>query len=438
MTTTPDDGCCADLRHAVSRRGVLVGSALGLTAASVFGQTYRSVAHAAAPGSRSNVVVVVSLRGAIDGMGVVVPHGEAAYYRARPTIAIPRNHLLATDAMFGLHPAMAPLEKYFRAGTFAAVNATGLARPNRSHFSAMEEVEDANPGSTTRQGWVNRLLGDTTNALAGVHLTSPAPPTLIAGPTPTVAASRLAGIRLAGADPRHDDALWRRRRRSSLNTLWATPDPDVPPSIHGPLRTAVKQATVVAETLESVAMGEPAPAATYDTGWRGTELAAALADTANLIRADVGTTAVTLDFGTWDYHNHYGTLTSGNMAEQLASLATNLDAFMTDLGPEMDRVTIVVMSEFGRRLTENSAAGLDHGWGNVMLLLGAGVNGGKYLGRWPGLENPASSLVDDDLAVTTDYRDVLAEVVTNRFPDLSSSTVFPGFRATPVGVTRKG
>ncbi|MBS4753796.1 DUF1501 domain-containing protein [Nocardioides sp. zg-ZUI104] len=437
MTPTSDD-CCADARRTFSRRGVLAAAAAaaGVAGLGVFGDTVRSVAHAAVPGTQNNVLVVVSLRGAIDGMGVVVPHGEAAYYQARPVIAVPKDRLLAADSMFGLHPSMAPLVKHWEAGTFAAVNATGLARPNRSHFAAMEEVEDANPGSTTRQGWVNRLLGGSTNALAGVHLTSNAAPTLISGPNPTVSAPLLSGIELAGANPAHDTAEWSTRRRSSLDLLWSADAERVPTDIQATLRRSVRQARQVAETLEGLPLGEPpAPAAAYDTSWRGKGLGEALADTARLIRADVGTSAVTLDFGNWDYHNDYGTLASGNMAAQLASLATNLDAFLTDLGPQAGRVTIVVMSEFGRRLTENSAHGLDHGWGNVMLLLGAGIRGGRYHGTWPGLTNVASSLVDDDVAVTTDYRDVLAEIVARRFPEISLAEAFPGFKATSVGVT---
>ncbi len=437
---TAADPCCAEYRAGLSRRGFLAGlgaAALGGVAVSVFGDAVRQVAYAdttadTTPESTAgNVLVVLSLRGAIDGLGVVVPHGDSAYAGARPTIAVPTSRLLAADSMFGLHPGLAPLLPWWRSGQFAAVQAVGLPMPNRSHFSAMEEIEEADPTEAVRRGWVNRMIGmdATSSPTEAVHLTSAMPPTLVSGPAPTLAADRLSDIALVGANPLFDtDASWRARRRQGLQTVWN--------GAGGTLGDAGRQALTITEVLAQAAATayQPQNGATYPTDWPATDLAAALKDTAQLIRADVGTEVVSIDFGSWDYHADYGTVDSGNMAGMVGALGDSIAAFLTDLGSDLDRVTVLTISEFGRRLGENGAHGLDHGWGNMMLLLGAGVNGGRYHGTWPGLTDPASPYVDDDLAVTTDYRDVIGEVLAKRFPDRSLASVFPGHQQASIGV----
>ena len=154
-----------------------------------------------------------------------------------------------------------------------------------------------------------------------------------------------------------------------------------------------------------------------------------LEDTAHLIKADVGTDVVSIDFGSWDMHSGYGTTAGGDMRNMVQGLAGVLDAFMRDLGDLSQRVTLVTISEFGRRIKENGNRGLDHGWGNMMLVMGAGVKGGRYYGTWPGLGTGA----DDDLEVTTDYRNVFGEIVSRRFPERSLGEVFPGLSYSPVG-----
>jgi len=175
------------------------------------------------------------------------------------------------------------------------------------------------------------------------------------------------------------------------------------------------------------------PSVTYPTAFPATGLAAALKDTAHLIKSEVGTEVVTIDYGSWDMHSDYGTTAWGDMQSMTAGFAGVLDAFMRDLGPDLrSRVTVVTISEFGRRIRENGNRGLDHGWGNMMLVMGAGVRGGRYYGNWPGLD--ASQRSDGDLKVTTDYRNVLAEIVKTRFGGGSPiSTVFPGLTYQPTG-----
>jgi uncharacterized protein (DUF1501 family) len=426
MTTPTIDGCCAEFARAegVSRRRFLQGVAAasaGGVATSVFGDAFRQTAFAATGGG--NVLVVISLRGGIDGLGVVVPHGDPAYYAARPTIAVPRAALLGQDAMFGLHPAMKPLEWAFSAGELAAVHAVGLPVPNRSHFSAMEEVEDADPGTAARRGWVNRMigLGAGSASTEALHLGSSIVPTMLAGPEPALAADRLDRVALVGAE--RQDA-WSRRRRRQLDQMW---------NGDGALHDAYRSAARTVDAVAPVAARGYTPDVSYPRAWPATDLSDALQDTAALIKADIGTDVVSIDYGSWDMHSDYGTLEWGEMQSMIAGFAAALDAFLRDLGPTLrKRVTVVTISEFGRRTQENGNRGLDHGWGNMMLLAGGGVKGGRYYGTWPGLG--AGAEPDADLAVTTDYRDVLREVVASRFPDRSAAQVFPGLSPSPPGV----
>jgi uncharacterized protein (DUF1501 family) len=162
------------------------------------------------------------------------------------------------------------------------------------------------------------------------------------------------------------------------------------------------------------------------------DVASALKDTAQLIKADIETEVVSVDFGSWDMHDNYGNLEYGEMQKMTDVFARCVDAFMRDLGNLRSRVTLVTISEFGRRVAENGNRGLDHGWGNMMLLMGGGVNGGRYYGSWPGLGT--SSLVEGDLKVTTDYRQVLGEIVHKRFPSKDVTQVFPGVSYSPLGL----
>ncbi|HEX5771652.1 MAG TPA: DUF1501 domain-containing protein, partial [Nocardioidaceae bacterium] len=175
--------------------------------------------------------------------------------------------------------------------------------------------------------------------------------------------------------------------------------------------------------------------ARYPETWPAKPLGDALKDTAHLIRADVGAEIISVDHGSWDMHSEYGGEGQGQMQAMVSGFAQSVNAFMRDLGPALrSRVTVVTISEFGRRVAENGNRGLDHGWGNMMLLMGGGVRGGGYYGRWPGLAPTA--LEEGDLEVTTDYRNVLGEVITRRFPDRSLGKVFPGLSYAPLGVMR--
>lgn len=426
---TTSEPCCEEFERAagLSRRRLLAGMAAATGAAvttSVFGDALRQVSFAAPARMAvgNNVLVVISLRGGIDGMGVVVPHGDPAYYAARPAIGIPATSLLAADAMFGLHPALRPLEWLWTGGELAAVHAVGMQVPNRSHFRAMEEIEDADPTSSVRRGWVNRMvgLGGGTQPYDAVGLGDPVTPTALVGPALSLTAESLADVSLAGAD---GDFLKRRRRQ--LRTTWK--------HAPGALGDATRAALRTAEDLRSVVETPYGPSVSYPKVYPAAGLAAALKDTARLIKADIGTEVVSVDYGTWDMHSDYGRLDAGRMQSMVGGFAGAVDAFLRDLGPVRSRVTVVTISEFGRRVAQNGNNGLDHGWGNMMLLMGGGVLGG-YHGSWPGLGT--DKLVEGDLAVTTDYRNVLGEVVAKRFPDRSPTSVFPGLAYRPIGVMR--
>jgi len=420
---TDHTNSCADFHRAegLSRRTMLQAFAAmgaGAVVTSVFGDAFRQTAFAAGP--VKEVLVVLSLRGGVDGLGMVVPHGDPAYYAARPGLAVPAASTLCSDPMFGLHPSLAPLSWLWDAGELAAVHATGMSVPNRSHFAAMEAIEDANPGSSTRQGWVNRVVGVNidNNPFQAVQLGQSYPSTLITGPAASLAARQVSDLSLVGLE---GNATWVARRRKQLEMSW------------GGTRFAEAGAEAVRVSDLAIGLTQPVtPGVVYPLDAYGKDLGEALADTARLIKADIGAEVLTIDHGSWDMHSAYGTPGYGRMKDMVNGFAKAVDAFFRDLGELRTRVTVVTISEFGRRVQENGNNGLDHGWGNVMLLMGGGVRGGRYYGTWPGLGT--DKLINGDLQVTTDYRNVLAEVITRKFPDRSVSTVFPGLSYAPLQV----
>ena len=403
--------CCAEF----SRRSLLGAAALGGLA----GAGLATQMAFAAPGYTGDTLIVLSLRGGFDGLSAIVPIGDADYYRARPAIGVPKSQVIAGDGGFGLHPAMAPLLPLWQAGTLAAVHAVGQPNPTRSHFAAMEAMENAAPGTSIRSGWLDRMLGGTgaTGPLAGVSLGGALPARLLAGPAPAVSMTSVDGFTLAG-----DSA--KRPLAGALRAMYA----DAPAPLAGPAQAADRALTATA-ALRGAAY-PPANGAAYPD----TELSDALRDVARLIKAKAGLAAAAVDCGDWDMHDGLGTPVKGQrMHDNLTELALALAAFATDLGPEnMARVTLLTVSEFGRRVQENASRGADHGHGNAMLLLGGGVRGGRVYAKWPGLAPGA--LVAGDLAATTDYRAVIGEVLQKRCGFGSLSSVFPSVTPSSFGL----
>jgi uncharacterized protein (DUF1501 family) len=377
---------CAEL----SRRSLLGGAAAlgGLAGAGLATQMAF-----AAPGYTGDTLVVLSLHGGFDGLSALVPIADADYYRARPAISVPKSQVIAGDGTFGLHPALAPLLPLWTSGKLGAVHAVGQQNPTRSHFAAMEAMENAAPGTSIRSGWLDRMLGvtDANGPLAGVSVGGAMPNRLFAGPSRDVS--------MASVD------------KFSL-----------------PAQAADRALAATAGLRGAASL--PANGAVYPK----TDLGDALRDVARLIKAKVGLATAAVDCGDWDMHDGLGTATQGQrMHDNLHELALALAAFATDLGPEgLNSVTLLTISEFGRRVAENGSHGADHGHGNAMFLLGGGVRGGKVYAKWPGLA--PDDLLAGDLAVTTDYRAVIGELLQKRCGVGSLGTVFPSVTPSAFGL----
>ncbi len=259
-------------------------------------------------------------------------------------------------------------------------------------------------------------MSDPDSHFGAVQIGDGVPHTEIYGPQPTLAALDISKIDIYGPS----SAM--AQRKAALDITWR--------NAHGPLGDATRDAMKAAESWSPVRDSPAAPE--HGAKYPHTDLGDALAQSARLIRADVGVEVVTVDHGSWDMHTDLGTLDWGQMRLMVDDLAASVKAFFTDLGDLSSKVTVVTISEFGRRVAENGDAGLDHGYGNVMLLLGGGVKGGSVYGTWPGLQS--SHLDDGDLHVTTDYRSVLSEIVRTRFTGVSLPRLFPAFRPERVGV----
>jgi len=374
---------------------------------------------------RQKILVAIFQRGAADGLNVVVPHGEAAYYNLRPTIAVPRpaggggpDAALDLDGFFGFHPSLAPLKGLFDQGHLAVVDAVGSPDPTRSHFDAQDYMESGTPGlKATTDGWMNRALAD------GAGKPSP----LQALSLGAVVARSLRGSRPAIAVQNIGNFQIRDRQAAQLfEQLYAeSKDPA--------LQAAGR------ETFEAVAMLQAAqkqpyrPAAGADYG--GSGFGQSLRQIAQLIKADVGVEMAFADVGGWDHHvNELGQRASeGQLANLLRQYGQALNAFWLDMGDRMEDVALVTMSEFGRTARENGNRGTDHGHANCMFVLGGPVKGGKVYGQWPGLAK--EQLYEGrDLALTTDFRDVLGELVARHLGHSSLDGVFPGYSAKFLGL----
>lgn len=426
MTTTdrtPDSACTEFSKAAASRRQFLAGvlgtaGTLGTVMATqgVFSQA----AWGGTPGG--DVVVVLSQRGGADALSLVVPHGDPGYYAARPSTNIPKANVLGLDSMFGLHPSLAPLLPMYQSGQLGIVHAAGMATPNRSHFEAMAVVEDAAPGTSIRTGWINRMLGlDGAGSVAtdAVQLGSNQAPLAFSGARPSLSMPNLNAP--GWGQWVTADANWQARFHDAYRSVWS--------GYTGRAATAATAAFTAQDALVRIAANTYAPAAgvSYPAG----DLGAALLQAARLIKADIGTRVITIDHGDWDMHVNLGDLTSGEFKDHAREWANGIAAFVADLGSLMSRVTIVSMTEFGRRVAQNGDRGVDHGWGQAMFAIGAGIRGGKVYGTWPGLA--PDQLTNGDLTVTTDYRHVLAELMRNRM-GTDPTKVLPNFSPQPLGL----
>lgn len=373
-------------------------------------------AAAAARGARK-ILVVLFQRGAADGLNIIPPYADPDYRKARPTIRILEpgrpEGALDLDGRFGLHPGLAPLMPLWKEGRFAVVHAAGSPDGTRSHFDAQDCMESGTPGrKSTSDGWLNRALTAARvprGPLAAVALAGRTPRTM-AGAYPVLAVSSADQLRAGGAAADSFEAVY----EDAVDDLLSGPARDL-----GRARKAVAGL----EKADARAVEE----AGYPKGKLGRDFF----EVARLIKAGVGLRVGFLEAGGWDHHFNEGS-TQGQLARRLDELGGSIAAFYQDLGAAGDEVLLITMTEFGRALEENGNGGTDHGHGSVMTLFGP-VKGGKVYGNWPGL-GQASLYESRDLAVTTDYRAVVGEVLRGHLGLTDTAAVFPGGPQAPLGL----
>ncbi len=404
-----------------TRRIFLRGSAFAMAG---MGAMPAWLARAAAiEGKKRKTLVVIFQRGAADGLNIVVPFGDKRYRELRPTLAIaspsngngPQSGAIDLDGMFALNAAMQPLKALWDKHQLAIVEATGSPDPSRSHFDAQDYMESGTPGKTGN-GWLNRALPSAEtrgSPLRAVALSNRIPRTL-RGDHEAIALSDPQQFKIG-----NDDTA------TIVQTMYST-------SADAPLGRTGREAFEAMKLLQSLSQAStnPDPPGSSEAGApryeQGGELGRNLRQLARLIKADAGVEAAFAEIGGWDHH--------GNENPQLSNLlrqfSTAIAAFSRDMGDRMEDVVLVTMSEFGRTVEENGNAGTDHGHGSLMMVLGGPVQGGKVYGRWPGLEKE-QLFEGRDLAVTTDFRTVLSELVRGHLGQTDLSGVFPGFRPAP-------
>jgi uncharacterized protein (DUF1501 family) len=403
---------------ALSRRIFLRNSAIAMAGVGSAPLWLERAAFAAdQQGARKKVLVAIFQRGAADGLNIVVPHGERRYYDLRPNISIPRpsagvspeDAVVDLDGFFGLHPSLASLKPLWQQQRLAIVHAAGSPDPTRSHFDAQDYMESGTPGlKATTDGWLNRALPPQTEKPSPVRAISlgPALPRTLRGAQNAIAVENLNNFTVRDA-----------AASKVLQSMYSSSNDQI---LNGTGR----------ETFEAVALlqsiqkspYQPNAGANYPKGRFGDSMK----QIAQLIKADVGVEVAFADIGGWDHHVNE----PGQLKNVLAEFGNSLAAFYQDLGDRMEDVVVVTMSEFGRTAGENGNRGTDHGHANVMFVMGGPVRGGKVYGKWPGLA-PEQLNEERDLALTTDFRDVLSEAVYSHLGNRSIRSVFPNYNGSP-------
>jgi uncharacterized protein (DUF1501 family) len=401
-----------------TRRAFLKNGALALvgTAAIPSFLTRAVMAQATAASVSRKKLVVIFQRGAADGLNIVVPHAEPSYFQMRPTIAIPQGQILDLDGFFGLHPAMASLKPLWDEKHLAIVHAAGSPDMTRSHFDAQDYMESGTPGvKATEDGWLNRALQaederrrQAETPFRAVALTAQMPRTL-EGRVPALALNNLRDFRIGGV-------------KAPATTANASFEAVYDESVDAALRGAGREVFEATKMLKATdpARYSPAAGAEYPKGGFGDSMK----QIAQLLKADLGVEAAFADIGGWDHHQNEGSV-DGQLAGRLREFSESLSAFWRDMGTQAEDVVVVTMSEFGRTARENGTRGTDHGHANVMFVMGGPVKGGRVYGRWPGLA-PEQLNEGRDLAVTTDFRQVLAEAAFRQIGARDLNLTFPG------------
>jgi uncharacterized protein (DUF1501 family) len=392
--------------------------------------------------ARGKVLICLFQRGAADALNVVVPHGERAYYGSRRSIAIAQpgrdGGAIDLNGFFGLHPALRPLHDLYSRKEKAIVHAVGSPDPTRSHFDAQDYMESGTPGvKATRDGWLNRVLSHTscdcgrTLADGAAHAADHAVGQLTVGSVPA-----LRGIAMGAELPRamrgsHPTLAIADLQKFGVGSGNAELEDSFQRLYHTETNDAVGGAAD--DAFEAIRILKAAKPLQYQpsagVSYPTSDFGRSLRQIAQLIKSGVGVEVAFADLGGWDTHQAQGG-PQGQLARRLDDLARGIRALYDDLGDRMEDVVLLTMSEFGRTVHENGTGGTDHGHANCMMIMGGGVQGGRILGDWPGLEQ--EQLYEGrDLALTTDFRDVFAELTSRHLGTSELDKVFPGFRADP-------
>ncbi|MHC5936468.1 DUF1501 domain-containing protein [Nostoc sp.] len=402
----------------MKRRNFLIQSGIFSAAAITAIGSNAIVARSAIPNSDRQRLIVIFLRGAVDGLNVVVPYSETAYYQARPQIAIPQpgkeGGVLDLDGRFGLHPALAPLMPFWQQSSLAFVHACGSPDPTRSHFDAQQYMENATPGDKhTQDGWMNRLLGV-------ISQKTPIQAVSVGETTPWIFSGRMPVANIAsGRNASRPLAIDRPQLAAAFDQLYGGNDA---------LSQTYRQGRMAHQAIMNDLDSE------MNLANNGAPLPDGFAsDAQRLAQLMVKDPRIELGFmalGGWDTHVNQGN-TQGQLARNLKKLGSGLATLVNGLGSVYQNTTIVVMSEFGRTVKQNDNGGTDHGHGNVMWVLGGKIRGGKVYGEWPGLST-AQLYQGRDLAITTDFRDVISAVLLDHLHlnEAKLNQVLPNYAST--------
>jgi uncharacterized protein (DUF1501 family) len=406
-------------RFFIKSGGIALASFGVMTTAPTF--LKRALAESLEKNGKRRTLIAIFQRGAVDGLNVVVPFGESAYYDMRPNIAIPKPNggaeaAINLDGYFGLHPALGSFKPLWDSNRLAIVHASGSPDNTRSHFDAQDYMESGTPGvKSTRDGWLNRYLqaktDDSKSVFRAVSMTQQMPRAM-QGKAPTLAISNLADFRIRAGQT--SDSV-----QGGFESLY---DEAVNDNLHGTGKETFEAINYLKQVNPAQYKAENG--ATYPT----TPFGNALKQTAQLIKAGVGLEVAFTDIGGWDTHVNEGNQ-QGQLSNLLRQFSSAIAALYTDLGQRMDDVVILTMSEFGRTARENGNRGTDHGHANAMFVVGNSVRGGKVYGQWPGLKS--DQLYEGrDLALTTDFRDVFGEIAQKHLGASNLKAVFPGYEAS--------
>lgn len=413
-----------DRRYFLKTSGIGLASFGFMAAAPEFLHQFAAAQTVARGYGKKKVLVTIFQRGAVDGLNMVVPYGESEYYNLRRNIAIPKpgatNGAINLDGFFGLHPSMKPFEALWKEKKLAVINSSGSPDNTRSHFDAQDYMESGTPGyKGTKDGWLNRVLQSTAkkdeSPFRAVSMTQSLPRSLY-GRAPSVAMTNLADFSIKAG-------IYSHNMKGGFEGIYDQNSKDT-------LGETGKETFEAVNFLKQAnpAQYKPENGAVYPT----TPLGRSLAQIAQMIKAGIGLEVAFAEMGGWDTHSNqsFGQNPSqGQLANLLRDFSAAIAAFSTDLGKRMDDVVVLTMSEFGRTARENGTRGTDHGHGNSMFVIGNTVKGGKVYGDWKGLRNDQLN-EGRDLAITTDFRDVFAEVAAKHTGAKDLSKLFPNYSAS--------